>query len=61
MDPSFANENKISHNNETIEICMNALMEKRFEKNPIVQIETSKNKENEIEKINEDEPLKLHA
>jgi hypothetical protein len=43
MDQSFANENRLSRNNETIEICMNYVMKKRFEKNPIVQIETNKN------------------
>jgi hypothetical protein len=43
MDQSFANENRLSRNNETIEICMNDVMKKRFEKNPIVQIETNKN------------------
>jgi hypothetical protein len=43
MDQSFANENRISHNNETVEICMNDVIKKRFEKDPIVQIEASKN------------------
>ncbi len=38
MEQSSANENMISGNNETIEICMNhVLMEDRFEENSSVQ------------------------
>ncbi len=43
MDQSFTIENRISCNNVTIEICMNDVMEEKFEKNPIVQIGASKN------------------
>jgi len=38
MEQSFANENMISGNNETIEICMNdVVLEGRFEENSSVQ------------------------
>ncbi len=38
MEESFANENMISGNNETIEICMNdVVLEGRFEENSSVQ------------------------
>jgi hypothetical protein len=39
MDQSFTIENRISCNNVTIEIRMNDVMEEKFEKNPIVQID----------------------
>jgi hypothetical protein len=40
MEESSANENVISGNNETIEICMNDVVAKDgFEENPSVQIE----------------------
>ncbi len=39
MDQSFTIENRISCNNVTIEIHMNDVMEEKFEKNPIVQID----------------------
>jgi hypothetical protein len=34
MEQSFENENMISGNNETIEICMNVVLEDEFEENP---------------------------
>jgi hypothetical protein len=38
MEQSFANENVISGNNETIEICINdVVLEDKFEENPSVQ------------------------
>jgi len=38
MEQSFANENMINGNNETIEICMNnVVLEDGFEENPSVQ------------------------
>ncbi len=38
MDQSCEDENRISLNDETIEICMNdVIMEGKFEENPIVQ------------------------
>jgi hypothetical protein len=52
MEQSFANENVISGNNETIEICMNdVVLENKFEENPSLQIETSRNLENGNEEI----------
>jgi hypothetical protein len=39
MEQSFANENVINGNNETIEICLNdVVLENRYEENPSVQI-----------------------
>jgi len=38
MEQSFANENMINGNNETIKICMNDIvLEDGFEENPSVQ------------------------
>jgi len=38
MEQSFANENMINGNNETIEICMiDVVLEDGFEENPSVQ------------------------
>jgi hypothetical protein len=52
MEQYFANENVISGNNETIEICMNdVVLEDRFEENPSVQIEIIRNPENGNEEI----------
>ncbi len=46
MEQSFTNENVVSGNNETIEICMNDGI---MEDNINVQIETNKNPKNERE------------
>ncbi len=44
MKQSLANENVISGNNETIEICINhVVLEDKFERNPSVQTKTSRN------------------
>jgi hypothetical protein len=43
MEQSSTNENMISGNNETIEICMNVVLENGSKKNPSVQTETNKN------------------
>jgi phage terminase large subunit-like protein len=44
MEQSFANENVISGNNETIEICMNdVVLEDGSEENQSVQTKTSRN------------------
>jgi hypothetical protein len=47
MEQSFANENVISGNNETIEICMiDVVLVDGFEENRSVQRETNRNPEN---------------
>jgi hypothetical protein len=62
MEQFFANENMISGNNETIEICMNdVVLEDGFEENPSVRIETSKNPKNDIEEIMKGNLKKWHA
>ncbi len=62
MEQSSTNENVMSGNNETIEICMNdVVLENRFKKNPSVQIETSRNPKNDNEKIMKENLKKLHA
>jgi phage terminase large subunit-like protein len=44
MEQSSTNENVISGNNETIEICMNnVILEDKSEENPSVQTKTSRN------------------
>jgi hypothetical protein len=62
MEQSFANENVISGNNETIEICMNyVVLENKFEENPSVQIETNRNLENGSEKLMKENLKTLHV
>jgi hypothetical protein len=62
MEQSSANENMISGNNETIEICMNdVVIEDGYEGNPNDQIETNRNPENGIEEIMKGNLKKLHA
>jgi hypothetical protein len=52
----------INGNNETIEICMNeVVLENRFEENPSVQTETSRNPKNGNEKIMKENLKKMHA
>jgi hypothetical protein len=52
MEQFSTNENMISGNNETIEICINdVILEDLFEENPNVQTETSSNLKNDKEKI----------
>jgi len=52
MEQSFANENVINGNNETIEICMNdVIFIDGFKANPSVQTKTSRNPKNGSEKI----------
>ncbi len=52
MEQFSTNENMISGNNETIEICINnVILEDLFEENPNVQTETSRNLKNDKEKI----------
>jgi len=52
MEQYSANENVISGNNETIEICMNdVVLEDRFEENPSVQIKIINNPKNGNEEI----------
>jgi len=62
MEQSSTNENVMSGNNETIEICMNdVILENRSKENPSVQIETSRNPKNGNEKIMKENLKKLHA
>jgi hypothetical protein len=62
MEQSFPNENLISGNNETIEICMNDLvLEDGPEENPNDQIETNRNPKNGSEKIMKENLKTLHA
>jgi Pyruvate/2-oxoacid:ferredoxin oxidoreductase gamma subunit len=69
MEQFFLDENKISLNNETIEICMNdTIMEEDFEENLNVQIENptmvnegSKNEEKESEQVMKINLKKLHV
>jgi hypothetical protein len=58
MEQSFANENVIIGNNETIEIYM---IGEIMEENVNVQIKTSKNLENEIKEQMKINLKKLHA
>jgi hypothetical protein len=59
---SSANENVISGNNETIEICINdVVLENKFEENPSVQTKTSRNLKNGSEEIMKGNLKKLHA
>jgi hypothetical protein len=52
MEQSFTNENVISGNNETIEICMNdVVLEDNFQENQRVQTKTSRNPKNGNEEI----------
>jgi hypothetical protein len=49
---SFKDENRISLNDETIEICRNdVIMENKFEKNPSVQTKVSKNEKMERKEL----------
>jgi hypothetical protein len=62
MEQSFANENVINGNNETIEICKDdGVLEDGSEENPSVQTKTSRNLENGREKIMKGNLKKLHA
>jgi hypothetical protein len=62
MEQSSANENMISGNNETIEICINdVVLEDMYEENPNVQIETSSNLKNGSEEIMKGNLKKLHV
>jgi hypothetical protein len=62
MEQFSANENAISGNNGTIEICMNDLvLEDKFEENPSVQRETSRTPKNGTEKIMKENLKKLHV
>jgi hypothetical protein len=62
MEQSFANENVINGNNETIEICKDdGVLEDGSEENPSVQTKTSRNLENGSEKIMKGNLKKLHA
>ncbi len=62
MEQSFANENVINGNNETIEICMNDIvLEDKFEENPSVQIEINRNPENGSEKLMKENLKTLHV
>jgi hypothetical protein len=61
MKQSLANENVISGNNETIEICINhVVLEDKFERNPSVQTKTSRNLENGNEEIMKENLKKLN-
>jgi hypothetical protein len=52
MEQPSTNENVISGNNETIEICMNdVVLEDGYKENPSVQTKTNRNPENGNEKI----------
>jgi len=62
MEQSSTNENVMSGNNETIEICMNdVVLENRSKENPSVQIETSRNPKKGNEKIMKENLKKLHV
>ncbi len=62
MEQSSANENVISENNETIEICLNGVvLEGGFEENPTIQTETNRILENDSEEIMKENLKKLHA
>jgi phage terminase large subunit-like protein len=62
MEQSFANENVISGNNETIEICVNdVVLENKSNENPSVQIETNRNPKNYSEKILKENLRTLHV
>ncbi len=62
MEQSFANENVISGNNETIEMCMNdVVLEDVFEENPNVQTKISRNPKNGSKKIMKENLKKLHG
>jgi hypothetical protein len=62
MEQSFANENVVSGNNETIDICMNeVVLEDKSEESPSVQTKTGRNPENGREEIMKENLKKLHA
>jgi hypothetical protein len=61
MEQFSTNDNVISGNNETIEICMNVILEDGSEENPSVQIETSKSPKNGSEEIMKENLEKLHV
>jgi hypothetical protein len=62
MEQSFANENVINGNNETIEICMNdVVLEDGFKENPNDQTKTNRNPNNGSEEIMKGNVKKLHA
>jgi hypothetical protein len=62
MEQSFANENVINGNNETIEICKDdGVLEDGLEENPSIQTKTSRNLENGNEEIMKGNLKKLHA
>jgi hypothetical protein len=47
MEQSFANENIISGNNDTIEICMNdVILKEKLDENPSVHPKTNRNPKN---------------
>jgi hypothetical protein len=47
MEQSFANENIINGNNDTIEICMNdVILKEKLEENPSVHTKTNRNPKN---------------
>jgi len=61
MEQFSTNDNVISGNNETIEICMNVILKDGYEENPSVQIETNRNLENGSEKIMKENLKNLHG
>jgi hypothetical protein len=62
MEQFSTNENVLNGNNEIIEICMNdVVLEDGSEKNPSVQIETSRNPKNGSEKIMNENLKTLHV
>jgi hypothetical protein len=62
MEQSPANENMISGNNETIEICMNdVFFEAGYEVNPSFQTETSGNLDKNIEELLKENFKNLHV
>jgi hypothetical protein len=62
MDHSSIDENIISPNNETIEICMNdIIMEEQFEKNISLQTKGNKNQKKETKEVMKINLKKLHV
>jgi hypothetical protein len=62
MEQSSANDNVMSGNNETIEICMNDLfLENKSKESPSVQIETSRTPKNGSEKTIKENLKKIHV
>jgi hypothetical protein len=51
MEQSSTNEDVISGNNETIEICMNVVLEEGSKENPSIQTKTNRNSKNGTKKI----------